>query len=381
MFKLATWMTMMLLITISIVIPVSAQTDVSQRNTVLVSGFGHANYANPSEGPSSFTVGLNPVFLWKVQDNLFFEAELEFELEDGATNTTLEYAQAWWLASNYLSFGAGKFLNPTNVFAERYHPTWINKLPNGPLGITGHGGIQLLSSVQTGVQARGGIPLGSGKFNYAVFLANGPSIHAEEEEEVAKAEGHGGDPAGTLDFHGTEDNNDNKLFGGRFGILPWSNLELGYGFEVATVGDMESEFADVGSVTHVVDLIFTKDSDAIKGQFDIRGQYVTVTIDNPGIEPLDFENTSSAWYGQMSYRPSKASSALLASFEAVFRYEELDLPEDAHVNSDTTRLSFGLNRWFSPSTVFKLAYQVKTTKDEHEEDEDTVIICQFAMGF
>ncbi len=359
-----------------------AQTGVSPRNTVLVSGFGYANYIDPSEGPSNFAVGLNPVFLWQAQNDLFFEAELEFELEDGVTNTALEYAQAWWVAGNSLTFGAGKFLNPTNIFAERYHPTWINKLPNGPLGFTAHGGVQLTNTAHTGVQARGGIPIASGKFTYAVFLANGPAIHTE----VLKAgPAKSGDPAagavGTLDFNGTEDNNDNKLVGGRFAVLPWSSLEIGYGFEAAKIGDMDSEFADVGTTTNSVDLIFNRDVNAIRGHLDIRGQYVNVAVDNPGIAPLDFDNNSSAWYSQLSYRPSKSGSPLVASFEGVFRYEELDLPEGAPVNADMTRLSFGLNRWFSPSTVFKLAYQKKTTRDEVEEDEDTVVTCQFAMGF
>ncbi len=87
-------------------------------------------------GRSSFTANFSPIFLWQLSDNIFFEGEFNAEIESGGgTAIELEYAQVSYVANDYLTFGAGKFLNPINYFVEQLHPAWINKLPDRPLAV------------------------------------------------------------------------------------------------------------------------------------------------------------------------------------------------------------------------------------------------------
>ncbi|HEX9729666.1 MAG TPA: hypothetical protein VGA37_14275 [Gemmatimonadales bacterium] len=70
-------------------------------------------------------------------DRILFEAEFEFELTEGVTETGLEYAQLDFLLTDHLTLVGGKFLVPFGVFGERLHPIWINKFPTAP-PIYGH---------------------------------------------------------------------------------------------------------------------------------------------------------------------------------------------------------------------------------------------------
>lgn len=46
------------------------------RSNFLVTGYAFAGFTDSREKTGSFGSGFNPVFLWKVNDRLFFEAEL-----------------------------------------------------------------------------------------------------------------------------------------------------------------------------------------------------------------------------------------------------------------------------------------------------------------
>jgi hypothetical protein len=370
-------------------IPAYAQTESASafgpRNTFLVSGYGFANAVTSDQRASSFSVGFSPIFLWKAQDKLFFEGELEFELEDGATEVGLEYAQIWWLANNYLMFGAGKFLNPTNYFMERLHPTWINKLPTMPLGMSGHATVQLIASTQVGAQVRGGIPIGPTKLTYAVYFANGPNLNTEDEHGDAAEEegghGHGASTPGTLNFSSGSDNNGDKAVGGRVAIQPLPELEIGYGIESAKVGGNDTEFKEIRSINHSADLNYVRSSDAVKGSIDVRGQFVWLGVDNPNLHPLEFENESSAWYGQFAYRPTKVTNAIVSNTEIVVRYDQIDLPASAPINEDQYRFAVGLDYWFTASGIFKLAFERITTRHEDGDETENVVIGQMTLGF
>lgn len=369
--------------------------NVSGKTNFLLGGYGFVNFENEDGSPSNFEPGFNPIFLWKVNDRVFFEGEVEFELEDGGTAAGLEFAQLFYVLNDYITLGGGKFLSPTNNFMERLHPTWINKLPTMPLGLSGHGGVPLLASTQIGFQARGGIDAGSGKFTYTVYVSNGPTLNVAEEAEgdahgdetplgkVTQEDGHGDGVTenGTLSFSNTSDNNDNKAIGGRISFIPFPQFEIGYGIESATVGAKNTPFSDVKALTNAVDLSLTRDLGFLKGRIDVRGQYVWLNIDNPNLHPLEFENNSSAGYAQLAYQPVDAESNFLKNIELVARFDRLDLPAEAPLNTDQERISLGLNYWLTPSTVFKVAYESKTLTHEDEEETENMLIGQFSIGF
>ncbi len=353
----------------------------------LLGGYGFVNFENEDGSPSNFESGFNPIFLWKLNDRVFFESEVEFELEDGGTAVALEYAQLFYVLNDYVTFGAGKYLSPINTFVERLHPTWINKLPTMPLGLSGHGGVPLMGGSQIGFQLRGAVNAGSGKVTYNGYVSNGATLNLPEEEVPGEeggeegGHGHGVGTAGTLNFNNTSDNNDNKAFGGRVAIIPFPQFEIGYGIESAKVGDQDSPYSDVKALTNVVDLGFTRDFGFLKGRIDIRGQYVWLNVDNPDVHPLEFENNSNAGYGQIAFQPYNLENPFLKNVEFVARFDRLDLPAGAPLNIDQERVSLGLNYWLAPSTVFKIAYENKTLMHEDEDETENVVIAQFSIGF
>jgi hypothetical protein len=362
----------------------------------LLSGYGFTNLEIEGDSPAQFEIGFNPIFLWSINKDIFFESELEFELEDNTTAIALEYAQIMYIANAYMTFGAGKFLSPNNIFAERYHPAWINKLPNMPLGLSGHSGAQLVAGTQVGVQVRSGIPVGSSKIVYALYVSNGPALNIDESDldpppgvlqkintldDEGGEGGHSAAATGTLSFDNIPDNNSDKAIGGRIGFIPFPELEIGYGFETARVGTDDTEYSDVRAFTNVIDLSYVQDIKSIAGKLDIRSQVTLLNIDNPKTGLLNYENNSSAWYAQLAYQPYYLENSFFKNLELVARYDQIDLPTEAELNTDQNRITVGLNYWLNESTVFKFAYGSTTSEFDNESETESSYVFQLAMGF
>ena len=362
----------------------------------LLSGYGFTNLEIEGDHPAQFEIGFNPIFLWSINKNILFESELEFEIEDNSTVVVLEYAQILYIANSYMTFGAGKFLSPNNIFAERYHPAWINKLPNMPLGLSGHSGAQLVAGTQVGLQVRSGIPVGSTKIVYALYVSNGPSLNIDESDldtlggnlhkinnpnNEGEEGGHDAAATGTLSFNNIPDNNSNKGIGGRIGFILFPELEIGYGFETARVGTDDTEYSDVRSFTNILDLSYVQDIKSLAGKLDVRSQVTLLNIDNPGIALLNYENNSTAWYAQLAYQPYYLESSFFKNLEFVARYDQINLPQEAELNTDQKRITVGLNYWLNHSTVVKFAYGNTISEHEDESESESTFIFQIAMGF
>ncbi len=163
----------------------------------LVTGYGSTGYAATfldDATPNEFSASLSPVFLFQIRDRFLFESELELEFEDGGTVVGLEYAQIGYSLTDNLSIGVGKFLLPFNVFSERLHPTWINKLASPPATYGHHGGpgptdamLPVLSDL--GVQLRSSVDLGGFWYLTGVgFVTQGPQLEEDEHTEEPGAE-------------------------------------------------------------------------------------------------------------------------------------------------------------------------------------------------
>lgn len=342
----------------------------------LLTGWADVGYADRKGENSTFSASFNPILLWKLNDRLFFEGELEFELEGSETEVSLEYANLSYIANDYLTLKGGRFLSPFGTFAERLHPGWINKLPDAPLPF-GHGGLAPTSEL--GVQASGGFPVGPTKFNYAVYVSNGPRLNTGEDEP---------EEAGLLHFDNNTDVNNNKAVGTRIGFLPIPELELGYSFQYARV----REGGGVNAYLHAVDLGYVRDCDWLKGTIDVRGQWVwsqvgDVTYDadgSLGFGPLMFDNRRDGGYAQLAYRPSKFSNQFIQKLEGVCRWDMINNPGGAPAETgfDEDRWTFGLNYWLGSSTVIKAAYQFGERRTPGEGSENVnAILFQAAMGF
>lgn len=378
-------MAMFLMGTISLCAQDSTQSQGNQEAVVqtgaetqfLLTGYGFTGFEAEGEGNNNFgETGFNPIFLWKSSERLFFEAELELELEE-EVHVELEYANVSYTLNEYMTIRAGKFLSPFGTFQERLHPAWINKLPSKPLGF-GHESVG--PSAELGVELRGGIPLGSSKLNYSLYASNGPKLNTGKENPME---------AGMLEFENFRDNNKNKALGGRIGLLPFSNssLEIGGSFQVATVGDKDdSPYKDVKAQMFSADLNYVNTLDFLKGSIDLKGQWNHVKLDNASYKDqmdttgqtfYSFDNVSTAYYAQLSYRPTLLKDTFLKNMELVVRYSNITLPEGALWEEEEKQTTFGINYWLTWRSVIKLAYE--TTQHEEGEREHGYRI-QWAIG-
>lgn len=347
----------------------------------LISGYGAAGYRNRDADNSTFSANFNPIFLWELSDKIFFEGEIELELENeadgGETKLDLEYSHLTYVVNDYITVGMGKFLSPFAIQAERLHPDWINKLPDSPLPF-GHDGIAPLSEI--GLQVRGGAPIGPTKVNYAFYVSNGPRLNTGEVEE---------DEAGLLHFDNYDvDFNNNKAVGGRVGFLPVPEAEIGYSWQLAEVDPSGTDFTDVRAFLQAVDFTYVRDAECLKGTVDIRSEIVWSDVEDVlyifdgGAEVFDFNNERWGGYAQGAYRPSRLE-CFLKDMEVAFRYDWLDAPDEAPEAFDEERYTLGLNYWLGPSTVIKAAYRWddRTAEEEAPGEDDDAFLFEAAIGF
>ncbi len=365
-----------------------AQDFKPSKTQFMIRGYGHSglNYEKVNdEDPDVSFVGATfaPIFLFKHSDRLLFEAELEFELEDGEVKVGFEYANFNYVLNKYITARAGKFLLPFGTFMERLHPAWINRLSTLPLGF-GHDGVAPSSGI--GVELRGSAPIGSGKINYSLYMINGPVLvtSAMDPEE-----------AGMLRFENFEDNNGNKAVGGRLGILPLSNssVELGVSFYNGLAGNSGSEYENVAASLYALDFSYVKQISAIKGTLDIKAQYTQSNVSDANyyeMAPGDtipvsytFANTSNAYFAQLSYRPSMASG-FIKNVEIVGRYSTYTTPEGAEWELEASQFAIGLNYWLSWRSVLKFSYQITESVGGHGSTGANTtrgMFAHWALGF
>ena len=212
----------------------------------------------------------------------------------------MEYAQVTYILNDYVTFGAGKFLNPINFFIERLHPWWIDKLPDRPLAVFGG----LLPEAVLGAEIRGGVPMGPTKLEYAFFIGNSPTLKTPDNDLQR----------GFMNFEDLSVTGVSP--GGRVGFFPIPQLEIGYGFQIPNVGN------GVGGLLQTVDLNYQQDCPFLKGTFDLKAEWVWSNLDPYTIDPTTgdtvhlpagLNNNRNGGYVQLAYRPpnSSASSKML----------------------------------------------------------------------
>lgn len=354
----------------------------------LISGYATVNNSSTVEDDTrnDFSASVSPILLFNLGPDLLFEGELEFELEDGGTETALEYAQIDYLGFERVQLVAGKFLLPFGVFGERLHPSWINKLPSMPL-LYGHahGGVAegvltpILSDV--GFMARVSQPIGErSSLDLSLYVTQGPREASAEGDEgdddghahsVAPSPVRAGAAAANDDVpfeHASDipgiafgtnfsDNNDNKMLGARAGLVSGGSFEL-----------YVSAFHAMYNAEDYLDLVGTNISAEFRtGAFELRGEGAILW------QEFELEDEfptlrSPAYYLQASRR--------IGDFEPIVRWSHL---MDAKVEGEVAReerrqLAFGLDYWLEPSVPIKLAYEL-------DLDGSDRLLLQWAYGF
>lgn len=338
---------------------------------MLISGYGSAGFNSQNNGGTrAFYATFNPIFLWKMSDRLLFEGELEAQLAGTSTSLALELAQISYVMNDYMTLGAGKFLNPMNYFVERQHMAWVNKLPDKPLAV--YDG--LLPEAMVGAQIRGAVPLGSMKLGYAFYAANAPMLNTDPAT---------GAEQGKFEFDNFDNVGRHIAYGGRLGFLPIPELEFGYGLQYSEVNPGPER---VNSLLHSVDASFIKDSASLMGALNLKAQWVWSQVGSytydPGATrggPFAFKNYRDGGYAQIAYRPTRVTNGFVKNLEPVFRFDVLHQNRTL-TGVDERRYTMGLNYWLGPSTVLKVAYEIDKQKGPNAGPYDALLF-QFATGF
>jgi hypothetical protein len=330
-----------------------------------ITGYGFTNYEwNENENSNSFEAGFNPIFLYRLNDWILFQSELEVELPDDAeTEVNLEFAEADVFLNDYVTLAAGKYLLPFGDFIERLHPAWVNKLVSHPLPFRSghHGGV--LPFADVGVQARGGVPLGTAgsgaRFEYTIYGGNGAQF---ESDEVGSSYGDA-----------NVDNNRGKSVGARVALFP---LPM----------DAEAGQLEIGGSTYNAQwnsngnwLIAAGVHGAYQfGDAELRGEYLQIQRNMPSDSELSHDNRA-GWYVQGAYSLAKLGVPYLDRTELVTRYSRQDQrasEEDA--GPHPREIAVGVDYWLTPSVALKLEYDHEMPRDE---EDNNLLRTQFALGF
>ena len=334
---------------------------------VHLSGYADVNYIDSESGDGQFAVGkFAPIFHYQFRDLVMLESELEIEVdEDGETEVKLEYLSIDVFLNDYIALVAGKFLSPIGQFRQNLHPSWINKLASAPPGF-GHDGAAPVADV--GFQLRGGFPIGSARTNYALYVANGPTLKAEFEDGEFELDGVEAEGA-------SSDEDGEKVMGGRFAVRPIPHLEIGLSMASGkvTVNDIEGGDASLLSGEGARDYdVLGADFAYQVGSLSFRGEYAETEV---GATTQGVAASEGAiwetWYTQASYRQAQSK------FEYVTRFTDFDSP---HSSRDQEQWALGVNYLLTNSTIFKATYELNDGERDSEADEDRLML-QLTYGF
>lgn len=320
-------------------------------------GYADMGYTDAKNRRGLFDLArFNPAFHYQYQDLVLLDAELEIAVgENGSTETGLEFATIGLLAHDYAVVYAGKFNSGIGQFRQNLHPGWINRLPSTPVGF-GHDQAAPVSEVGAGV--RGAFPLGSMRATYDLWVGNGPRLElnpAGDEIEMIEASGATGDPDGK------------KVFGGRVALLPLPRLELGLSAATGKVAVVQGGVAEAARDYDV----FGADAAYQWRGLDLRGEYVEQKIGDQAASVAPEGGRWKAWYLQAAYRLAPTQ------WEGVLRYGDFKTP---HADQNQKQWALGLNYWFAPNLVGKIAYEFNKGLAGAPTDDNRWLL-QAAYGF
>jgi hypothetical protein len=321
-----------------------------------MAGYANVGYSDGGGGNDGFDVlKFNPIFHYGYKDLLLLESEFEFEIEDGATVTALEYLTVDWFINDYMALVAGKFLSPLGQFQQNLHPGWINKLPTAPVGFMHD---QAQPTAEVGLQLRGGFSVpgfnDSSLMNYAVYVGNGPILELNEDgDEIEAVEAVG--------F--TEDEDDNKVFGGRLGFIPIANLEIGVSGALGNLA-LEDE-ADRDYDVLGFDLFYRWKN------LDLRGEYIKQKVGALATSVAPEGQKWEAWYTQASYK------LLPTKYELVARYSDFN---SNHGDQAQEQWALGINYLFANQGMAKFSYEFNDGLTGEATDDNKFLV-QLSYGF
>lgn len=355
----------------------------------LAAGYSHilgdsttaANGAGRPSTPGGFYFGeFTPDFLLKLNDWIFLEAEIGIG-SDGSVSAG-SFAQADFFVNDWLTIIAGRFVAPIGFYNERLNNPWINKLPGDAPGSPPLLWLQVLPPMALlGVQAQGAFYLGCSpiKMEYNAYISNGMNLTPATAgmptiNELANLE----NMTDTFNIITNE-----KAVGGRIGLW-WPAMGLEGGVSAMYNGDYVSGGLENSISLWALDLNYHKDNWDVRAEYGMTWQQAGNFIGN-NIRRQGF-------YTQVAYRPRDLPNGLLQRTELVYRYSYVDFRGIDPTTLDLTTFStpvdvpvrrqqneFGINYYFYPRMVLKVAYQINDEPGFHLHDNQ--FLTELAWGW
>jgi hypothetical protein len=311
-------------------------------NSTTTTSGGISQKAKTNSFPDADHFEFSPLFLWRHGSKFLLEFEPSFD----GFSLGVNWADVSYFVTPGLILRAGYLVTPFGTYSKRLAAGWIDKLPTDPTGVADYP-----STTDFGVEAEGGLPIGSMKMNYDISLTNGQQLLTDGEVQ------------GQIQSVGAVDNNKNKTVTARLGLLPFSNssLEIGVSGMWGTVGDANSAYENAKSQSYAVDLNYVKLFSPIlvnfKGQYNytfVNNQYYTYSV-NDSLYTFDNKTTSS--FAQISFRPTGSGIDVVKNLELAFRYGRYNTPENSLWGQKSTIIDASLDYWLSWRTVCKIGFQ------------------------
>ncbi|MEP7229296.1 MAG: hypothetical protein ABI691_03535 [Ginsengibacter sp.] len=364
----ATLLVVMCMTTISVLHAQTNNTSSVGQNKFAVFGNAEATYT-ATKGESSFgDVNFKPIFLWKISDKLFAEAEAEIETGDGEVNLGLEYANMCYIVNPYLILHAGRFLPKFGAYRGRMGEGFINRFAGKPTGF-GDGGIGAMN--ETGVGAEGGLPFGDIKINYDLYISNGPQLLTDP------------DNAGQFEYEAYTSNNKFSAIGGRVAILPFQNssLEIGYSFQSKSkTGETGTPYQNVGVNMQAVDVNYFHDIPGIKSTVRFIGELKHQKVDKATYKDANgddftFDDAPTSYYASATIRPSLSDDKFFRNLELAGRYSYFNRPTAAPWGgTNVTQFEMALDYWLKWNCLVKFCYL-------KQKNDPLIFNTQFVFGF
>ncbi len=125
---------------------------------------------------NTFALVFEPLVLYRLNDWILFEAEIEAGLPKGSSaEFALPVATAQIFLNDYMEINAGIFDQPFGDWYEAQSALWVNRLVTAPLP---YGAEALIPPTDLGIQLRGSAQWGllGQDIDYTVWAANGPTF-------------------------------------------------------------------------------------------------------------------------------------------------------------------------------------------------------------
>lgn len=318
-----------------------------RRFLITADGFGNyiwrSNRGDQNERRNSFQAGFSPIFLFRMNDWIMFESEVELEVHNTDTEVGVEYAQVLAFLNDYMTLGVGKFLLPFGEFLERLEPKSVNKFVTSPLPYREADDGGLFNIGEVGAQLRGAIPLGSAPgplAEYALYVGNGPRFDRHGRDDHERGE--------NLENNHT-DNNGAKAWGARVGFRPFpfdweaGRLKLG----ASTYNGIWGRGRWLN--TWGLDTVYQYEP------FEFRAEYIGFHREMGFGEKKDNRN---GWYLQGGYKLNAVPVRFIDRSEVVVRFGGVNQPKnpDEDFARRPRQFSLGWDYHLNPSSMWKLEF-------------------------